>query len=324
MPWTLLAGAASGIGNYFANKTANDRAQMMNDKMFRDWMNLTIPDPAEQKVALERFVSTGELVPVMQKAIAQDPSAFEKIVTNSDQVAAQNRALSELQNIGYEGGLRLQDKAGLQDARIDSIAREKAGRQGIVDSMARKGLTGSGYDVAAQLSGQQGVADREADASLKVAAGAQDRALQAIMGAGKMATDFRGQDFAEKSQKAAAADKIAAFNIANLRDVNQANTSAQNYGQEFNLKNKQRIADQNVGLANAEQQYNKNLIQQNYENEMHRLAGATGQADKIAAGERLGGKQLGNTISNIGTAGVKTIAGENFWDDEDEDDEDEK
>ncbi len=314
MPWAALAlGAGAGIGNFIANKSANDRALMVQNKMFQDWMNLNIPDPAEQKVALQRFVSSGELTPVMQKAISQEPSAFEKIVKNSEYQGAQNRALSELANIGNEGGLRLQDKAALQDARLQATTRERADRLGIADEMGRRGLSGSGYDVAARLSGQQGVADQEANASLKVAANAQDRALQAILGAGKLAGDYRSQDFAEKGARASAEDRINAFNTANLRDVNASNTNAENYANEYNLKNKQRISDQNTTLSNAEQQFNKNLIQQQYDNQVKRLAGATGQAQGIAAGEREGGKILGNTISNIGGAAANYAAMDGYF-----------
>lgn len=313
MPWALAIGAVAGIGNYMASKSASDRAMMLQQQNFKQWMDMAIPDPEAQKVALERFVNQGELTPVMQKAIAQDPSAFQNIVTSSENKAAQNKALSQLSQIGEQGGLRLQDKAALQDAMLHGQAQEKANRLGIVDEMGRRGLSGSGYDVAARLSGQQGVADQQANSSLKVAANAQDRALQAIMGAGKMATDYRNQDFGEQAQKASAADRINAFNTANLRDVNAANVGAQNYSNEQNLKNKQRISDQNTSLSNSEQQYNKGLIQQQYDNELKRMAGASGQIAGMAASEREAGKALGNTISNIGGAASNYAAMDSYF-----------
>jgi len=302
MPWAIVAGvgALSGIGNYLAQKDANDRAAMIQNQMFQNWMNLNIPDPAEQKVALQQFVSKGTLTPAMQSAIAQAPSEFNKIVKNADTEAAQNRALSELSNIGYSGGLRLQDKAALQDATLRSQAQARAGRQGIVDEMARRGLSGSGYDVAAQLQGQQGDADRQAQASLQTAANAQDRSLKAIMGAGDLANKMSQQDFEQQAAKASAQDRINAFNTTNLRDVNAANTNATNASNYYNLNNAQRIADQNTQLNNAQTMYNKGLIQQQYQNEMSRLAGATGESQALAGTTQRQGQLLGNTISNIG------------------------
>lgn len=298
----LGSGIISGIGNFLSNSSANDRAAALQDKVFQQWMQLHIPDPAEQKVAMERFVSQGQLTPVMQQAIAQSPTEFSKIVTSSQDKAAQNRALSELSNIGNQGGLRLQDKSALQDARLGAQTRERSNRLGVADEMSRRGLSGSGYDVAARLSGQQGTADQEANAGLKVAADAQNRALQSIMGAGKLAGDYRSQDFNEQSAKASAADKINAFNTANLRNVNAANTQAENYSNEANLKNKQKISDQNTTVSNAEQQYNKGLVQQQFDNQVKQLAGATGQANALAGTTQKGGQLLGNTISNVGSS----------------------
>lgn len=303
MPWVALgiAGAA-GLASYAAQSSANDRAQKMNEDSMREWMALRIPDPAEQKVVLDRFVSQGVIDPRLESAIKADPSAFDKVFTNSRYQASQNRALSELENIGYEGGMRLQDKAALQDATQDSIVKDRAQREGIAAEMARRGLGGSGFDVAAQLQGQQGTADRMANSSLKAAASAQDRALQAIMGAGDLAGKYRSQDFSEQAQKASAADKINMFNTENLRDVNQRNTGMLNRSQELNLANRQKISDDNTRLGNSEQMYNKGLAQQQYENEMKRTAGATGQYKNVADNEQKGGQMLGNTIGNIGAA----------------------
>jgi hypothetical protein len=299
-------GALTGIGNFIANQNANDRAMMMYNKNFQEWMDINIPDPEEQKLVLEKFVSQGELDPVMQQAIAADPSAFEEIVTDSQYKGAQNRALLELENIGLQGGMRLQDKAALQEAMLGAQTRDRANRQGIMDEMSRRGQRGSGVDLAARLQGQQAVADRDAQSSLSVAAKAQDRALQSLMGAGDLATKYRGQDFGEQSAKASAIDRINMFNTANLRDVNAANVTAQNRAQQFNLANKQRIADQNTQLANAQQQFNKGLIQKQFDNRMTRQAGASGQIGNMTKNVVEGGKNLGNTISNIG-GGISDI-----------------
>lgn len=304
LPLIAAAGisAAAGIGSYLANKSANDRAAMLQDQAFQQWMNLQIPDPAEQKVVLQRFVQEGVLDPKLQAAIQQDPSEFQKIVTSADNKAAQNRALKELEDIGYSGGLRLQDKAALQDSMLNQQVQDRGNRNAIAADMARRGLGGSGFDVAAQLQGQQGTSDQAANNSLKIAAGAQDRALKAIEDAGGLATQYRTQDFGEQAQKATAADRINQFNTQNLRDVNAANTNALNQAQATNLASKQAISNQNTTLSNAEQTYNKGLAQQQFEDQAKKLSGATGQLGAEAETAQRGGQQLGNTISNIGGA----------------------
>jgi hypothetical protein len=279
-------------------------------------MNLHVPDPAQQKVVLQKFVQQGQLDPILQKGIAQDPSAFTKIVTDAGQKAAQNKALSQLEQIGDQGGLRLQDKAALQDAMLKSQVAERSNRQGIASDMARRGLSGSGFDVASQLEGQQGVADQNSNSSLKIAADAQQRALDSIEKAGGLATQYRNQDFGEQAQKASAADKINAFNTANLRDVNAANVGLQNQAQQSNLAAKQKVADQNTEVQNKQDLYNSGLIQQQFDNSAKQLAGATGQFANQAKSIQSQGENIGNSISNAGTGINQALTAQqtsDFW-----------
>jgi hypothetical protein len=319
MPWMAIAGiaaAAGGIANAAANMSAADRASALQDKALREWIKINIPDPKEQQIAMQRFVDQGEINPKLEQAIQQKPSEFEKITTSMAQKDAQNKALQELESIGNEGGLRLQDKAALQDAMLDNQVRDRANREGITADMARRGLGGSGFEFASQLAAQQSGADRDSRNSLQVAAQAQDRALQSIMGAGDMATKFRSQDFQEQAQKAAAADAINRFNTSNLQDVQGRNIASQNRAQEMNLADKQRISDANTNLSNQEQQYNKGLAQQQFENETRVAAGKSGQYGQMAANEQQKGQQLGNTFTNIGQgiSGLATNqANQDYW-----------
>lgn len=301
------ASLGSGLLGYFANKSAAERAQMLQNENLQRWLSINIPNPKDQELALEKFVVQGTLTPQLETAIANDPTEFQKIVTSPSLAAAQNRALGELSRIGYEGGLRLEDKAALMDARMDAINREKSNRQGIVDQMARMGASGSGFDMAARLQGQSDSADREAMAGLKIASDAQNRALEAIKGAGGLATQYRTQDFGEQAQRASAADKINMFNTENLRGVQQRNIGAQNRAQEMNLAQKQKTADENVKQANYQQEYNKGLDQKRFENEMRRMQGASGATQALAQGEINKGQNLANLYGNIGS-GISSAA----------------
>ncbi len=311
-----IASLASGVANFAANASASERAAALQDKNLQEWLKIHIPDPAEQKIAMERFVQQGQLDPKLETAIKQDPSQFEKITTSVSNRNAQNRALSELEDIGYSGGLRLQDKAALQDAQMDGTVRDRANRNAIAADMQRKGLGGSGFEVASQLQGQSAGADRDANNSLKVAAMAQDRALQSIMGAGDMATKFRTQDFGEQSAKASAADQINRFNTTNLQDINQRNIASQNAAMAGNLAQKQKTADANTNLSNQEQQYNKGLLQQQFDNQAKVASGKSGQYGQMAANQIQQGQNMGNMFSNIGggIAGVGTaIDNRDYW-----------
>lgn len=320
MPWLAIGAGASllsGIGNFLSNSSANDRAAMLQNQAMQQWLKVNIPDPAQQKVALQRFVQQGQLDPVLQTAIQQDPSAFNKIVTDSTYKSAQNNALSQLEDIGNSGGMRLQDKADLQTALMQSQVQERAQRQGIEADMERRGMGASGFDVASQLQGQQTAANQLATNSLQTAANAQNRALQSIEDAGNMATQYQTNDFNQQAQKASAQDRINQFNTQNARDVNAANVGMQNYDQQQNLQNKQDIANRNTQVSNQEQMYNKSLAQQQFEDQSQVAAGMTGQYNNEAQTAQRGGQIAGNTISNIGSgiSGAATSqANSDYWD----------
>lgn len=301
------AGLAGGLGSYFANMSANDRMAAIQDKALQGLLAIQIPDPAQQKLALQRFAQTGELTPQFEQAIKAAPSEFNKIVVDQRQKSAQNRALDELSDIGNKGGLRLQDKAALQEAQMQSQIQDKGARAAILDDQARRGQGGgSGMALQAQLQGQQAVGDRNAKSSLSVAASAQDRALQSLIGAGDLATKGRGQDFQEQSARASANDAINRFNTQNLMSVNHNNVGIANDAQARNLAERQRIADANVNTSNKEQQYNKELLQQQYDNQIKMANAKNGIYGNQSAVEGQRGKAAGDLWSSMGQAGVGT------------------
>lgn len=306
LPALAIAGG-SLLGSYLANRSAADRENDLNDQAFRQFVAINIPDPEKQKLALQRYVQQGELVPELQQAIQQQPSEFEKIMVDSGKRAAQSRALASLENIGLNGGLRLQDKAALQDVQIQNAMKDRGARAAIQDEMARKGQLGSGFALQAQLAGQQAAGDRAARAGLDIAASAQDRALRALEGAGELATKYRSQDFEEQAARARAQDAINEFNARNLQSVSNANVAARNRAAEMNLGERQRLSDANADLANKEQQYNRNLSQQYFQNQMDLAGAKAGQFGRQAEAAGRQGKQMADMWGRLGQAGVGMV-----------------
>lgn len=311
----LGSALAGGLGNYFANKSANDRAEELQKMGLDQWIKINIPDPEDQKIALEQLVQMGTVSPALEAAIEAKPSEFEKISVSPNLKSAQQRALSQLEQIG-SGGLRLEDKVALQDAMQASQIKDRGNRQAIQADMARRGLTGSGFELASRLQNQQGLSDQNANNSLKIASLAQNRALDAIMNAGNLATKYRDQDSGEQERRAQAVDKINLFNTQNLQDIQRRNLAAQNAAQIANLAEKQRIADQNTQTRNQQQKYNQELYQQQFENQARKAAGMSGQYGNLANTAQRGGQITGNLFSTLG-GGVSnvanTLANQEFW-----------
>lgn len=312
---TLLAGAAiAGAASVGANaigaaKSAGDRQRAVdaNKSAIQEWLDINIPDPESQKIALQKYVQTGQLDPKVEEAIKQDPSAFEKIQSSPRLKQAQLSALSSLEDLGAKGGMTLEDDANLQKGMSSAATADRGRREAILNQYAARGLGGSGLELAAQMQSTQDASQRQNQAQLDTMASARARALQAIMGGGELAGKIRGQDYSEQADAAKAKDLINQFNTQNMQGVMNRNVNRQNQADEYNLGLKQRASDLNTGVANEQEKYNKGLNQQRYQNELARAAGVSGQYNKNADAYNKSAQQTADQWANIGS-GIGQIA----------------
>ena len=294
-----------------------DDSEKYIQQAIAELIKVKIPDPEQQKLALQRYQMTGELDPKLESAIQQDPSAFEQVVQNQKYTQAQDRALGQLQSLGEEGGLSLSDKADLQQQLMESGNKDKANRDAITDDMARRGQLGSGMALQAQIGGAQAAGDRNAMARLSALGSAQDRALQSIMGAGDLAGKMSEQDYGRQSDLASARDRINMFNTQNAQSVQQRNVASQNAAQQYNLDRRQDIANRNTHLSHDEQRYNKELYQRQFDNQMQKsgamanaYTGAANQSQQAGNQKRQSYGAIGSGIGQLGGA----IQNQNNWD----------
>lgn len=304
----LGTAAAGAIGNFFSQKSAADRADAMNNETFQRLARLSVPNPEDLKLVLEKFVSQGTLDPRLEQAFEQHPSELKNITTDMSHKQAQNRALSELEKIGNEGGLRAEERLALEEAQQGARSSEKSSRDSILAEMARRGTVGSGQELAAKLVGQQGSADREHRAALETQAMAQNRALRAIEGAGSLAGKYRGQEFGEKARIADSENVINEFNTRGVRNVNSANTNIVNQAQAANLANKQDVANRNVGSGHQVQLNRQGLYQNQFNNEYLRSGGQNQVQGQQAQQALQQGQNQANLFSNLANAGIGAIS----------------
>ena len=295
--------AGAGVAGHLANMSAQDRAALLQEKGVQEWLKINVPDPEKQKLALERFVSSGEIVPELEAPLMAVESEMKKIAQDPRLKESRLRALSALEEEGY-GGEGVEDAAARQQALIESGAANRGRQQAIVSDMERRGQLGSGLELAARLDAQQAEGDRLASQSLGLEQDRRQRALNAMIGAGDLAGDIQGDEYAMASDAARAADAINLFNTQNLQSVGQRNVDRANDANMYNLQNKQRIADENVKMGNFQQQYNKELAQQNFQNQAARASGLAGQYGAQAQNQMQAGQNAaqmwGNVASGVG------------------------
>jgi len=240
----------------------------------RDYFkDIELPDTEAMRLDLEGLVQQGILTPEQAQAAYLETSAMEGVSQDQATVQAQMDALSYLQDINASGGMTAKDRSLLNQIQQQEATQSRGAREAILSDAQARGMAGSGLSLMSQMKNQQDAATRQSTRDLDVAGMAQERALQAMMNQGTLAGQMGSQQFAQDAAKAGAKDAIAQFNAQNKQQVNLVNTAANNEAAARNLAVKQGISDANIGQANKQQQYNKGLGQQHYENQLRKAGG---------------------------------------------------
>lgn len=313
MPLTVgaIAGGANLISGLFGqSQAASQRAQALaaQQAALQKFLDANVPDPAQQQVIMQKFQSTGQLDPQMEAAINQQSSAMNGVSLNADSMAAENSALSKLADITSNNGMDAQEK----DQAQQLINNENSNTQGAVGAILQnanaRGVGGSGASLAAELAAQQNSANNANSNAMGIQAQASQRALSALAQQGSQASNITNQNAALDTNKAAATDAINKFNTANQQNVANTNVQTQNQAQATNLANQQAIANSNTQLTNQQEMYNKQLIQQQYEDKLQQAAGASGQYQNQAAGLNTQANATAGMWSGIGNAVSQGVA----------------
>lgn len=290
---------ASLIGNAQASGANKEASRKLNG-LLQMYNKIRVPTVEDQQLLLEEFQNAGLLTPEMESAILQGDSAFNNIQEDSRLREAQLGALTKLQDISDNNGLDFQAKNKLNQTRNEASQWAKGNREAIQQSFERRGMGGSGQELAAQLLNSQSGANRVSNEGLNIAALAEERALQSLMGASDIGGQVRKQDFDIAARKADATDNIRRFNTEVVNRAQSSNVDRVNNARAANLQNKQNIMNANTDLRNKQQEHNKGLIQQRYQNELSRLDGLSGNTRSLAEVDLKRGEQQSEMWGGIG------------------------
>ena len=267
-------------GAMAAQEQAN-AASAARDAALRQYLGINPPSVRDQELALQQYQSAGEYNPEMLQNISMGDTAFGGIKTDPRLLDAQMAALQQLTQTG-QMGMTPAEAAALADVNRSTQAQAQAKSQQILDNMARRGMGGSGAELAAQLQNAQSSADRASQQSGQTAQMAQQQALQAIAQAGQLGGQIGSQQFGQQADIARAKDYINQFNTANAQQTQRQNVAASNDAALRNLLQQQNMMNMNTQLSNQQQQYNKQLLQQQFNNQMALAAGRAGQYQGVA------------------------------------------
>lgn len=313
MAWPLVAAAIAApiLGGIAGNEAARGDDKAARDARARalaELSNLYAPGMTEQMVNFDEYQNMGQLTPELEDLFQQEKSAMEGISLDPNTRAAQMQALSQLKAIVDGGGYSDAEKAKLESMFQDT-SREMAGQnQAIKEDMARRGMGGSGLELAQRMQANEESINRRADNEREIAGMASDRALSALNQMYGVAGGIEDRSFGQQSDKARASDIINQFNTSLRQRQGSTNTALRNDAQKYNLGNRQDIANKNVDIRNQEQQRNKDLYQTRFQNQKDIAALKSGAYNDSANQSAAEADAKRRMWSGIGT-GVGTMAG---------------
>ena len=160
-------------------------------------------------------------------------------------IESQRRALANLEGIYEGGGYTDAERGQIEQALQQSRGLERAGTMAARQQAAARGMIGAGSQMAAQMAAQQGAMNRGRSAATNIATQGQQRALQALQGAGNLGTQMRGQSFSEDFKRGSAIDQFARDDMNYRRGREQRRAVADTMRNEYGTTARQNQAQQN-------------------------------------------------------------------------------
>lgn len=219
-----------------------------------------------------------QLAPLIKEAA---PTLIQNSETMTKGRAAQTKALERLTKIG-EGGFDPEYAQKVDEAGRSAQQEAQSRQSSLMDSFARRGVGGSGLELAAAMGSNAQAMDRSAMANQQAATDAYRNQLSALSQGAELGGNMFSQDA-----------NLQETNANIINQFNQRMSTAQqawekqradqmNEAQVRNLAEKQRIADSNVGMANDAEMANRSRIDDLSKFNYNAQVGQQGRSDDLA------------------------------------------
>ena len=210
------------LSNIFGKGNTTD-PNWLRQQAVQPFKDLRVPEVKEMYVQLQELVSQGEITPEQAVAYLQQESELKGIQVDPEFLNTAIEEMRYLKDIGAQGGMTAQMRQRLQEARDLQEGEARSRTRAIVESAQARGVGGSGIELGERLIAEQEAANRAARTGTQAAADAEQRALQAIIGAGSLGRELQSQRFGQEAQVASAQDVINRFNVQAAQNVEEAN-----------------------------------------------------------------------------------------------------
>lgn len=233
---------------------------------------LTLPE-------LQQYVEAGILTPAQAQSYLQQTNAYANQNVDQTGTAAQTQALNKLSEISDAGAAGTPTEQAAIENAMQQMNTSVAGQRGAIEQqMAARGIPASLISAALQ---NQTVGQEAQQAHLDAvnAAGQNyQAALNALAEKGSVGNALQGQQNTQANTVSQAQNAMQQFNAQNQQQNSQFNASNQQAANAANAANKQQVSNNNVGNANTRTQYNAQVPQTVFNDQMSKASGQAGAA----------------------------------------------
>lgn len=246
----------------------------------------------EQNKRLYQDLNLPEYMDYAPEAYAPESMTAEIIGEDPSLRSNQMAALAKMSGLA-EDGLSAEDLAAFSQAKDQANQIANRGRAAAMQEAQARGVGGSGLEFMMREAALQDASEKARKSGVEQAAtSARDRALANDMYMNALGS-LRNQDLG-----------VSQANTNILNQFNQENTQARNQAQQYNVDNR-----------NQAQQYNNQLKQNQFNNQMAKIGGITGQNQSIGntyAAENSARNANDNALLGAAIGGGMMMAGGGF------------
>lgn len=357
---TLALSAISGIAGYFqaekarkASKERLDKIEALFNRIKPPGYDLSIEAPPEMhKLNLEKnfaselpktkfdkklITAVGQYLPQFPKMVKEEaPQLLKETETTKKGKEAQEKALKEFQRIADQTN---DPKFRLLVERAKKRAQSEAQSRGetLKTQMARRGLAGSGLEIASNIGSNAEAMDRLADIEMQAAADAYRNRLEALARGSEIGRSLSQQDLEKQRynldlinqfnrrmsdrEQRLEEMRAAGMNEAQLRNLGErqrlselnrrrADTIASREAEEAraDVNRSDRLKMWSYGQRMANRDRANMLRRQMYEDELSRARGMAGLADTRNQYDFAAARDKINAFNSMADAGSKGLS----------------
>lgn len=268
-----------GLLDFFTGGKSGDASDAM-DRAEKDFADVQTPTASQLTLPeLQKYVEAGVLTPAQAQTYLQQNNAYADQNIDQTGTAAQTSALNQLANVANSGEAgTLTEQAALENA-MQQMNTSVGGQRGAIEQqMAARGIPASLISAALQSQAVGQDAQTAHMDAVNAAANNYQAAINALSQEGAVGSSLQGQQNTQANTVAQAQNAMQQFNAQNQQQNSQFNASNQQAANTANAANRQQVSNNNVGNANARTQYNAQVPQTVFGDQMQKAQGQAGAA----------------------------------------------